>query len=520
MITPKQIRALVAVLLALLPGAAAWAQEESSDAEATATPIAVQAEIGGPRQTLVDKQLTFDMSESTLAPDTTLQEVVWDFGDGIRTTGEKVNHVYAQPGSYTARLTLITADARSEDTTEVRVFDQAIILLTDNTVSDEQIALKSQEAAEEGVLLLVLKARSNGPEVLIEEELTQALVSARAEVSRTHLIVVWTSGAIGPNVLSRFAQTIRQTDELSLTSLDLESKGIIILSEATFAFLSPPAQSTYDQLKPGYVVLTRPDALPLLFTATTSEEARSAIINSPIDYRLFGSFSSRALSDLGVVNFMSFGINYLINGGVPINNIILILMIPIIATILAFARQFIGIKAFGLITPAMTTLSFLVMGLYAGLIVFIVVLLSGSLTRVLLKKLRLLYLPRMALVLTSASLAILVMFGVGAAFDTTATLSFSIFPILILAVLAEEFIAVQFTRGLRTALRITAWTLVLAIVCYFIMSWQLLRITLLAYPELVLLTIPINIVLGRFTGLRLVEYIRFRELLQPAKKPL
>jgi hypothetical protein len=511
---------VVLVLLTLLlpwPGQLLHAQEASPSASPSGEPPAITAEIGDARQTLVDKQLTFDTSASTIPPELEVREIVWDFGDGVRTTGEKVSHTYAAAGSYTVRLTIVTPDKRMEDTTEVQVFDNIIILLTDSTISEEQLALKSREAEQEGVLLLILKARGSGPEALIEEELTQALAAARAEISRTHLIVTWTSGAIGPNVLSRFAQTIRQTDELSLTTLDLESKGIIILSDAAFSVLSPAAQSTFDQLRPGYVVLTRADALPLLFTTKTSEEARTAIIDAPLDYRLFGSFSSRAISDLGLTNFMSFGINYLINGGVPINNIILILMIPIIATLLAFARQVIGIKAFGLITPAMTTLSFLVMGLYAGLIVFIVVLLSGSLTRVLLKKLRLLYLPRMALVLTSASLAILVMLGLGTAFDNTFTLSFSIFPILILAILAEEFIAVQFTRGLRTALRITAWTLVLAIVCYFIMSWQLLRIALLSYPELVLLTIPFNIALGRFTGLRLVEYVRFRELLRPAK---
>jgi hypothetical protein len=510
------IAAAVTMLFLTLPSSYLDAQTNASATDATPTPT-IQAEAGHARQTLVDKPLTFDINESTLPPDTTITDIVWNFGDGVSTTGEKVTHTYTHAGSYTTRLLIITPDAQVEDTTEIRVFDQGIILVADGSISDEQLALKSQQAVEAGVLLIVLKAKGSGPEVLIEEELTQALISAQAEVARVDLIVTWTSGAVGPTVLSRFAQTIRQTDVLALANLDLASKGIIILSDAAFAVLSPTAQSTFDQLLPAYVVLTRSDALSLLFTAPRSEAAHEAIINSPIDYRLFGSFSSRAISDLGFTNFMSFGINYLINGGVPINNIILLLMIPIIATLLAFARQFIGIKAFGLITPAMTTLSFLVMGLYAGLIVFVVVLLSGTLTRFLLKKLRLLYLPRMALVLTSASLAILVMLGFGTAFYHSSTLSFSIFPVLILTILAEEFIAVQFTRGLRTAMRITAWTLVLSILCYFIMSWQILRITVLSYPELVLLTIPFNILLGRFTGLRLVEYIRFRELLRTPK---
>lgn len=486
-------------------------QEENTQPDQS---IITQADAGPSRRTLVDKTVTFDKEASIIPEGVNVEEILWDFGDTIRTTGDKVTHAYTKPGNYTVTLTIKTNESTETATTTVDVFSRVVILLADTSAAEEQLELQTQQAAKEGILLYIIKSKTSGTEALVEEELTQALAAARAEVSRANLIVTWTSGAIGPNVLSRFAQTTRQTDDLSLTKLDFDTKGIYILTDASFAFLAPTAQSTFDQLNPFYVALTRSDALPLLYTITTAEEARTKLIDSPISYRFLGSFSSRTINDVSLTNFMSFGINYLINQGVPINNIVLILMLPIIATLLAFARQVIGIKAFGLITPAMTTLSFLVLGLPAGLTVFIVVLLTGTLTRFLLKKLRLLYLPRMALVLTSASFAILIMLGIGAALDNASAVSFSIFPILILTVLAEEFIAAQFSQGLKVALRVTSWTLLLAILCYFIMSWQLLRVTLLSYPEIALLAIPINIGLGRFTGLRLVEYIRFRELLR------
>jgi hypothetical protein len=34
----------------------------------------------------------------------------------------------------------------------------------------------------------------------------------------------------------------------------------------------------------------------------------------------------------------------------------------------------------------------------------------------------------------------------------------------------------------------------------------------LAYPETILVTFPVNLFLGRWTGLRVVEYFRFREV--------
>jgi hypothetical protein len=48
---------------------------------------------------------TFDATGST-DPDAPVGDVVWDFGDGTRATGAKVTHEYAQPGVYTATVSV------------------------------------------------------------------------------------------------------------------------------------------------------------------------------------------------------------------------------------------------------------------------------------------------------------------------------------------------------------------------------------------------------------------------------
>lgn len=503
---------VIAVLGAALSPVLAQAQNASPEPE-------VRAVAGPSRKTIVKKNISFDASQSVVPEGTPIQEIFWDFGDGIKTTGDKVTHAYSRPGTYTVRMQLTAGDRAYSDSSEIQIFSRVMVLIADNSISDDQLNALTQQAAEEKLLLLPLKAKSNSPEALTEEELTTLLVNDREEVSQADIIASWTAGATGINVLSKFAQYVKQADEQSFKDLNLDAKGLVFFTDTPFAVLAPAAQSLFDQLRPDYIMLTRSAAISLIFSGQTAEDARANIVASQIDHRLLGAFSGRAIRNLNLTNFLSYGVNFLVNHGVPINNIVLILMIPVIATILSFARQVIGIKAFGLITPAMTTLSFLVMGLYTGLIVFIVVLLSGTLTRLLLRRLRLLYLPRMALVLTNVSLSILVLLGISAATGRIATLSFSVFPILILTLLAEEFIAVQFTRGVRTALRVTAWTLLLVIICYYIVSWQILRTLLLSYPEIVLLAIPINILLGRFSGLRVVEYIRFRELMRYGGPP-
>jgi PKD repeat protein len=491
-----------------------YAQNSDTD---TNEPSSPNVSAGTARDAIVGQPLSFDSQVENIGSEI-IEEIVWDFGDGTRATGNKVNHTYNKQAEYLVKLKVTTDQNTYEDTTKIHVYQHLVILALDENISANKIEASRLSAADAGILLLPVQAKGGQPEVLVEEDLTSQLLDLRPSISKAHLIIMWTSGGVGANVLTKFAQHIKPTENLPQDSVSFADKGIVLLSETPFGVLTPAAQSAFDQLKPSYVLLTRPELLETLSATNTPEKAKAAVLSSSTDHRLLGEFSARTVSDLGITNFMSFGINYLINRGIPVNSIILILMLPIIATILAFARQVVGIKSFGLITPAMTTLSFLVMGLTYGLIVFIVIVISGTLTRSILRRLRLLYLPRMALVLTSVSLSLLLLLGFGVANNQNSILSFSIFPALILTILAEEFIAAQFKLGVRSALTLTAWTLILSTICYFIVSSEIFRTLILSYPELILVTIPVNIALGQWDGLRMTEYFRFRELLRHAKR--
>lgn len=490
---------LHATILAVLIATplAAYAQDTAQE-----TTLSIQQ---GSPQSFIGKSNDFSVGTFTAPDNSLVQEVVWNFGDSTRTTGENVQHVYERPGIYTVRLSIRTEEGYLFETTDrIRIFGHIAIILADESLQTNDITTLQERASQQDLLLVVLQASPGTTEVVTEQLLANQLIESREAIKRTPILIVQTSGSVGLNVLSKFAQHIKQS---------FSDKGIIMLSDTPFGVLAPAAQSTFNQLQPDYILLSRPQALDLLLKPLTAEEAKQTVVSSTLGHRVLGEFSARTTANIGITNVISFGINYLVNKGIPINSITLILMLPVIATILSFSRQVIGIKAFGIVTPAMTTLSFLVLGLPYGLIIFSAILASGTITRLLMRRFHLLYLPRMALVLTGASIAILIVFALGAATDNTALASFSIFPILILALLAEEFIALQFKAGAKSALTVTAWTLALSIGCYFIVSWQLLRTLFVSYPEITLLAIPANILLGKWAGLRLTEYIRFRRLL-------
>jgi len=142
-------------------------------------------------------------------------------------------------------------------------------------------------------------------------------------------------------------------------------------------------------------------------------------------------------------------ISFFLSEGVPFDTVILILMLPIIATFIAFLRQVVGIKAFGIYTPLIITFAFLATnGLKYGIAIFVAVILAGMLMRFVLKPFRLLYLPRVAIMLSVVAVVILLFLVVGGNLQRTGLAAVSIFPILIMITLVEKFVAVQIEKAI------------------------------------------------------------------------
>lgn len=210
-------------------------------------------------------------------------------------------------------------------------------------------------------------------------------------------------------------------------------------------------------------------------------------------------------------------ISLMVDAGVPIRTVSLLLMLPIIATMVAFFRQVVGIKAFGIYTPSIITFALLAFdpnGLKYGIAIFVAVIGVGMLTRYLLRRLRILYLPRVAITISTISIAVLGVLALSAAFSRTGLANVSIFPLLIMITLAEKFIATQIEKGDRAALMLALETLIISLVGYFLLNYHSFEEFILRNPWVVLATFAINIALGKWAGLRLSEYIRFRQLIK------
>ena len=215
------------------------------------------------------------------------------------------------------------------------------------------------------------------------------------------------------------------------------------------------------------------------------------------------------------LNFLKIAIRRAVQEGVSPNTIVVLFLFPLVAALVAFSRQVVGVSGFGIITPALLSVAFLSTGGLAGLVLLVFILLVATISRVLMKRVKVPYLPKLAILIWIVSLAVMGLLMVSPRLGLDRLIGVGIFPILLFVLLAETFIEAQITRTLKTALLMTGETVVLALIAYEVMSASWVQTQVLLHPEMaVILILWIDYLIGRYQGLRLMEIWRFRKMVR------
>jgi len=229
-------------------------------------------------------------------------------------------------------------------------------------------------------------------------------------------------------------------------------------------------------------------------------------------------FKQREANTPTITNFIAYGVQYAVKQGVPSSTIMLILLLPFLATIVVFFRYIIGLTGLGLLVPIALSITLLDTGLLAGLILLTTILATSYLARIFLKRLRIMQLPKLALSMWLVSISTVVVLTISAIRGILTVQDISIFPILLLVLLSDRVVALFLERSMMEVAQITLITLLLGLIGYFLLSWEALRNFVILYPEIILLTVPLNIMMGRYFGLRATEYMRFKSIIDHGNK--
>lgn len=220
-------------------------------------------------------------------------------------------------------------------------------------------------------------------------------------------------------------------------------------------------------------------------------------------------FTQRPADDLTLLNGIAYGVQFAVRSGVPANTIMLILLLPILATLYAFLRHVIGIPSIGMFLPVALSITLVATGITTGIILLGAILFSSTMTRILFKRVRIMHLPKVAISMLFVSMFIIATLTVSSIMGLVSVRQLSIFPVLLLILLSEQIIAIQLERTIQETFVITSMTIFLGVLGYTILSSTVIRNTVLLYPELIFILIPLNLVIGRYFGLRISEFFRF-----------
>lgn len=190
----------------------------------------------------------------------------------------------------------------------------------------------------------------------------------------------------------------------------------------------------------------------------------------------------------------------------------ILLLVPIGALMISVLRNFIGFPTFGIFMPVLMALAFRSTGLVYGIGIFVGVVLFGFLIRREIDKLRLLLVPRLSVILTLVIISFTALAILGGQLGLRQFMAVGLLPFVILTMTIERFFVLTEEAGGREALRTTAGSTAVAILTFLILHFEPLQLTFFLFPELLFSVTALQILIGRYTGYRLLEFFRFRKI--------
>ncbi len=206
---------------------------------------------------------------------------------------------------------------------------------------------------------------------------------------------------------------------------------------------------------------------------------------------------------------------------------LVITFVPIIVTLMTISRYVTGFKTFGIYTPMILAFAYYYMGGRQAVAITTVVIFFAWLTRSILKRVRLHYFTRLAVIYSVISLAVLA-FILATSYIPSENPVFDFrylqpVPLVMIISVTDRFVSNLIKKDIVMSIRLTVETMLVAMIGWGLMRWEISRELLMSNTIwIVPLVIFFNLLLANYSGLRWTELSKFSHVLKGAgdtKKP-
>lgn len=190
-----------------------------------------------------------------------------------------------------------------------------------------------------------------------------------------------------------------------------------------------------------------------------------------------------------------------------------ILLIPVGVLIVSLLRVLVGLRTSGTFMPVLIAIAFIQTSLLTGLVGFLLIVGAGLVIRSYLSRLNLLLVARISAVIISVIIMIAAFSVISYQLGLTEGLKITFFPMVILAWTIERMSILWEEEGPKEVLTQGGGSLLVALLAYLAMSNDIVRHLTFNFLGLQFVLMAFVLMLGNYTGYRLLELRRFQPML-------
>lgn len=192
----------------------------------------------------------------------------------------------------------------------------------------------------------------------------------------------------------------------------------------------------------------------------------------------------------------------------------ILLLVPLGALAMSILRSVVGLRTFGMFMPMLIALAMTSTGLALGTAFLGGIVSVALVSRIWIKRLYLLLVARVAFILTLVVILMTVVMYLGDKFNLP-TDGIGAFPFVIMTMIVERISVSLEEEGWRNTLTRIGTTILSVYITYAVIQAKFLQTFLLVFPELLFVILGLLVAVGKYTGYRVTELFRFRELATP-----
>ncbi len=435
-------------------------------------------------------------------------EYIWEIPDNPTQNGKILEVQFPTPGQKNINLSIVTQEEGEqipvyESDISVFIYEQSLPMVVSSSVADKTLETFVNNAREQAIYVKILGKYSE--DLISGEDLVKNIDSYQISYPKTSdYITIWGEKEFIFSTLNAISQAQNRSQKdtkynfVLVSNYNPELLNKYILNNIAGKNFIQTAFTIDTALT--YQILKQPESIEKLEIDLSQNNYPYTMIQTQRVIPRYLFFS----------NF----VNMLANSGVTTSDIYILLLIPIYLTLVWGVKYMIGFASMGNIIPIFLAIIAIKLGIIFVGVFFLALIGYNMVLGKWLNRFTLLYTPKVAVITLMNLIFFIIVYQLVVSAGIEIPRIDNILYVILFFVMAERLIVIVTSKEFREYKSSIYGTIFIALLCYGLYYVDPLRVFLMSYPETLLVFVPLNFYIGRFTGLRITEYFRFREILK------